>query len=143
MSVAKKGDKVKVHYTGMFTDGQVFDSSLQREEPIEFQVGAGQMIKGFDQAVEGMELNEEKTVSIPADEAYGEWSEENVIQLSIDMVPADMSPKVGDAMQVQDNTGRNIPVKVHKLTDEHIHLDANHPMAGKELVFQIQLMEIA
>jgi peptidylprolyl isomerase len=142
MSKAKKGDKVKVHYTGSLANGEVFDSSLQRQEPIGFEVGAGQMIKGFDDAVDGMAINEEKNVVIPADEAYGEWQEAQIFEFSKNDVPADMKPKKGDSLMVQDNEGRNIPVVVHNVTDEAIFLDANHPLAGKELIFDIQLLEI-
>ncbi len=142
MSKAKKGDKVKVHYTGSLANGEVFDSSLQRQEPIGFEVGAGQMIKGFDEAVDGMAINEEKNVVIPAEEAYGEWQEAQVFEFSKKDVPEDMNPKIGDTLTVQDNEGRNIPVTVHKVTDESIFLDANHPLAGKELIFDIQLLEI-
>ena len=143
MSVAKSGDSVRVHYVGKFTDGQVFDSSVARNEPIQFTVGAGQMIKGFDQAVEGMAINEKKTVNISPAEGYGEWTEQAVIEFAKDMIPEGMNPQVGDQMQVQDNQGRNTPVTVHKLTDTHIYLDANHPMAGKELIFEIELVEVA
>ena len=142
MSKATKGNTVKVHYTGKFTDGEVFDSSLSRNEPIEFQIGAGMMIKGFDEAVNGMELQESKTVTIPAAEAYGEHSEENMITFDKNQIPEGMNPQPGDMLNLQDPEGRNIPVRVHAVEEATITLDANHPMAGKDLVFEIQLVEI-
>ncbi len=142
MPTAKNGDRVKVHYTGKFTHGEVFDSSHKRNEPLEFEVGSGMMIKGFDSAVNGMEINETKTVTIPAADAYGEHSDENLVTFEKNQIPEGMNPNVGDMLNLQDNTGRNIPVRVHELTDENIILDANHPMAGKDLVFEIQLLEI-
>lgn len=142
MQQAKKGDVVRVHYVGTFVDGEVFDSSRSRNEPIEFQVGAGMMIKGFDDAVLGMKLEENKKVMIPANEAYGEYSEENHIPFELSQIPAGMEPQIGDMLNLQDNQGHNIPVLVHEITDTHIILDANHPMAGKDLVFEIELVEI-
>jgi len=142
MSVAKTGDQVRVHYVGKFTDGEIFDSSVERKEPIEFTVGAGQMIQGFDAAVNGMALSEKKVINIAPAEAYGEWDEKAIIEFAREMVPADMNPKEGDMLQVQDDSGRNVPVTVHKVSETHIYLDANHPMAGKELVFELELVEI-
>lgn len=142
MSKATKGNTVKVHYTGKFIDGEVFDSSISRNEPIEFEVGAGMMIKGFDAAVDGMAVEESKTVTIPAAEAYGEHSEENLITFEKNQIPEGMDPKLGDMLNLQDPEGRNIPVRVHAIAEESLTLDANHPMAGKDLVFEIQLVEI-
>lgn len=142
MPTAKKGDRVKVHYTGKFTHGEVFDSSLKRNEPLEFELGSGMMIQGFDTAVDGMEVEESKTVTIAAAEAYGERSDENLVTFEKSQIPEGMNPKVGDMLNLQDNTGRNIPVRVHDLNEENIILDANHPMAGKDLIFEIQLIEI-
>ena len=141
---AKKGDRVKVHYVGTFPDnGEIFDSSVARKEPIEFQVGAGQMIKGFDQAVDGMAVGEKKTVDIPAAEAYGPRRDDQLVQAPIANLPEGMNPKVGDQLAVQGPQGENIPVVVYAIDETHITLDANHPMAGKDLRFEIELVEIS
>jgi FKBP-type peptidyl-prolyl cis-trans isomerase 2 len=142
MSIAKTGDRVQVHYVGRFTHGEVFDSSVERNEPIEFEIGAGMMIKGFDDAVNGMSLQETKIVMIPAAEAYGEHNPEHLITFGKDQVPEDMNPQVGDLLNLQDNMGRNIPVSVYEVTETTLVLDANHPMAGKDLVFEIELVAI-
>lgn len=140
---AKKGDRVRVHYVGTFPSGEVFDSSVARNEPIEFEVGAGQMIKGFDDAVNGMSVGEKKTVNILADEAYGQRSDDQLIKVDKANLPEGMDPKIGDNLAVQDQMGRNIPVVVFAIDETHITLDANHPMAGKDLVFEIELVEVA
>lgn len=141
MSVVKKGDVVKVHYTGTLTSGEQFDSSAGRE-PLEFTVGAGQMIKGFDAGVEGMTLGDKKTINIPAAEAYGEWSEENVIEFPKENIPAEMQLEIGMELMLRDNMGRPVPVIVHALEAEVVKLDANHSLAGKELIFDIELVEL-
>lgn len=141
MSVIKKGDTVKVHYTGKLTTGEQFDSSAGRE-PLEFTVGAGQMIKGFDAGVEGMALGEKKTVNIPAAEAYGEWHEENVIEFPKENVPADLQLEVGMPLMLRDNYGRPVEVIVHEIAEAVVRLDANHQLAGKELVFDIEVVEV-
>ncbi len=141
MSVVKKGDVVKVHYTGTLTTGEQFDSSAGRD-PLEFTVGAGQMIQGFDAGVEGMSIGDKKTINIPAAEAYGEWSEENVIEFPKESVPAEMQLEVGMELMLRDNYGRPVPVLVHEVLDEVVRLDGNHQLAGKELVFDIELVEL-
>lgn len=133
---AEKGDKVKVHYTGTFTDGTVFDSSVNRS-PLGFEVGAGQMIAGFDKAVIGMAVNDKKTVTLPPEEAYGAEIEENFISVPNENIPADLNPAVGDKLMVN-----NHPVRVHKVMPDGIILNANHEMAGKELIFEIKMIEI-
>ncbi|MGB0524610.1 MAG: FKBP-type peptidyl-prolyl cis-trans isomerase [Flammeovirgaceae bacterium] len=141
---AKKGDRVRVHYVGTFpNNGEVFDSSVARNEPIEFEVGAGQMIKGFDDAVNGMAVGEKKTVNILAADAYGQRRDDQLIKVDRANLPEGMNPKVGDNLAVQDPQGRNIPVVVYALDETHITLDANHPMAGKDLTFEIELVEIS
>jgi FKBP-type peptidyl-prolyl cis-trans isomerase 2 len=142
MLKAKSGDVVKVHYVGKFENGEIFDSSVARQEPIEFTVGAGQMIKGFDIAVEGMILQEKKSVKIPCAEAYGETNPENFVQIPRNEVPADIIPQVGMQLELMDPMGRRIPVMISEVTNDFIVLDANHPMAGKDLWFDIQLVEI-
>ncbi|MEX2593207.1 MAG: peptidylprolyl isomerase [Anditalea sp.] len=141
MSVATKGNKVKVHYTGKLNDGTVFDTSENRE-PLEFTVGDGNMIKGFDTAVQGMEPGSNKSVVIPSDEAYGEKKEEMMVDIPIDQVPADIKPEVGMDLSIQNQEGQPMPVKVVNVDPEKITLDANHPLAGQDLTFDIKLVEI-
>jgi FKBP-type peptidyl-prolyl cis-trans isomerase 2 len=141
MQQVKSGDLVKVHYTGKLTTGEQFDSSAGRE-PLEFTVGAGQMIKGFDAAMPGMTLGEKKTINIPAAEAYGERSEEAIIQFPRENVPADMKLEAGMQLTLSNQAGQPIPVVVVEVQEEVIVLDANHFLAGKELIFDIELVEI-
>ena len=138
---AKSGDQVKVHYKGTFDDGTVFDSSEGRE-PLAFQVGSGQVIKGFDLAVTGLEVGESRTVKIEPKDGYGEHNPEMLIKFPIEQVPADMNPQVGMPLQIQDQNGQPHNVVVHEVTAEHIVLDANHPMAGKVLNFDVTLVEV-
>lgn len=141
-AIAKNGDKVRVHYTGRLTDGEQFDSSAGRE-PLEFTVGAGQMIKGFDAAIPGMAVGDKKTINIPAAEAYGERDPQAIIPFPKENVPADMKLEKGMKLTLTDQMGRPVPVVVEDITDTEILLDANHHLAGKELVFDIELVEIA
>lgn len=141
MKKVKKGDKVKVHYTGKLQDGTQFDSSAGRA-PLEFVVGAGQMIPGFDSGVEGMEIGEKKTVQIPSSDAYGERSEEAIIEFPKAHVPEDMQLEPGMQLTLRDQQGNPVPVTVTELREEVIILDANHFLAGKDLVFDIELIEI-
>lgn len=138
---AKANDNVKVHYTGKLTTGEVFDSSEGRE-PLAFTVGGGQMIKGFDQAVDGMELNEQKTVTIPASEAYGDHKEELIQQIPKSNLPEGMNPEVGQKLVATNDLGHQTQVSVTAVTEDEITIDANHDLAGKDLVFDIQLVEI-
>ncbi len=140
MSV-KVGDKIKVHYVGTFNDGEVFDSSVARSQPLEFTVGDGSMIKGFDEAVRGMAVEEKKKVAIVAKEAYGESSDDNVVSFPLTSLPEGMNPNIGDQLML-NNQGQQIPVVVKGKTDTEIILDANHPMAGKDLNFEIEVVEI-
>lgn len=142
MSKVKKDDKVKVHYTGKLNDGQVFDSSVERNEPIEFTVGQGQMIPGFENGVMGMEINEKKTVSIPPSEAYGEVNDELFQELPKDRLPEDLEPKEGMALSAQMPDGSQRQLKVAEVKKESIIVDANHPLAGKELNFEIEVVGI-
>lgn len=142
MSVAIKGNTVKVHYKGTLKDGTVFDSSENRE-PLEFVVGDGRMIKGFDAAVHGMSLGEGKTVVIPSAEAYGEKREDMMLDVPMNQVPEDIKPEVGMDLSIQNQMGQPTPVKVVYVDDEKITLDANHPLAGEDLIFDITLVEIS
>lgn len=141
MSIAKKGDTVKVHYTGKLTDDTVFDSSRERE-PLEFTVGAGQMISGFDKAVEGMEKGEQKKVQIPSDEAYGSKKEEMMVKVEKTQLPPEMKPEVGMQLQATQENGQTQILTIADIEEQHVVLDGNHPLAGKDLVFEIELVEI-
>ena len=141
MSEAKKGDRVKVHYTGKLTDGSVFDSSKDRE-PLEFELGSGMMIAGFDKAVTGMKVGDAKTADISAEEGYGQRNDEMVVQVPKAQLPADLNPEVGQQLAMQQPNGQSVPVLVTKVEAENIEIDANHPLAGKDLVFDIELVSI-
>jgi peptidylprolyl isomerase len=141
MSKAKKGDVVKVHYKGKLNSGEQFDSSEGRE-PLEFTVGAGQMISGFDAAIPGMIVGEKKTITIPPQDAYGVKNEEAIIEFPISNIPAGMKLEPGMKMQLRNEAGHPIPVVVTELKDEIVIFDANHELAGKELIFDIELVEI-
>ncbi len=141
MAEAKNGDKVKVHYTGKLTTGEMFDSSEGRD-PLGFTVGAGQMIKGFDAAIPGMLVGDKKTITIPAVEAYGEKSPEAMIEFPKENVPADMALEVGMQLTLSDQNGQPFPVTISEIKEDVIVLDANHHLAGHDLVFDIELVEI-
>jgi peptidylprolyl isomerase len=138
---AKKGDTVMVHYTGTLLDGTVFDSSKGRS-PLGFKVGAGQMIPGFDKAVEGMAVGETKTATLAPADAYGESDPDYMMTVPLTEVPEDITPELGMQLQLTDETGRPTNVVITEITDEHIVLDANHDLAGKTLVFEITLVSI-
>lgn len=140
MTEAKKGDNVKVHYTGSLDDGSVFDTS-EGKDPLSFTIGSGQVIPGFDQAVTGMQVGEAKTVLIAAENAYGARNDEMVIQAPIEQVPPDLNPEVGMRLEMGGANGELIRVVVVDITDSHITLDANPPLAGKDLTFKIELIE--
>lgn len=142
MSKAKDGDTVKVHYTGTLENGEVFDTSQERE-PLEFQLGQGQLIPGFEKAVIGMSEGDSTKIDIPSDEAYGEVREDLVINVPKDQLPDDVEPKVGMQLQVNQQNGQPIPVRITEIKDEELILDANHPLAGKDLTFEIELLEVA
>lgn len=142
MSKAKDGDTVKVHYTGTLENGEVFDTSQERE-PLEFQLGEGQLIPGFENAVIGMSEGDSTKVDIPSDEAYGEVREDLVINVPKDQLPDDVEPEVGMQLQVNQQNGQPIPVRITEVKDEELVLDANHPLAGKNLTFEIELLEVA
>jgi len=142
MQQVKEGDVVKVHYTGKLTTGEQFDSSVGRE-PLEFTVGAGQMIKGFDAAMPGMTMGEKKTINIAPEDAYGPRSEEAIIQFPKENVPADMQLEPGMTLTLSNQMGQPVPVVVVEVKQEIIILDANHFLAGQELIFDIELVEIS
>jgi len=140
MSQVKSGDTVLVHYTGTLGDGTVFDSSRDRE-PIEFVVGSGQVIQGFDEAVKGMAPGQERKVTIPADEAYGPRRDELTLEVTKDQLPDGLDPTVGQQLQVSRG-GQAFRVTVMEVADATILLDANHPLAGEDLTFEVELVGI-
>ncbi len=137
VTMAQKGDTVKVHYTGTLSDGTQFDSSIGKT-PLEFTIGSGQVIAGFDDAVTGMKVGEKKTVTIPADEAYGPRDESLVREISRDQLPDNITPVVG--MQLMTSNG--MPVVITAVNESNVTIDFNHPMAGKDLTFELELVEI-
>lgn len=141
MQQVKEGDVVRVHYTGKLTSGEQFDSSAGRE-PLEFTVGAGQMIRGFDAALPGMNIGDKKTINIAAEDGYGERSEDAMIPFPKENVPEDMKLEPGMTLTLSNQMGQPIPVVVLELREDAVILDANHFLAGKELIFDIELMEI-
>ena len=141
MEQVKEGDKVRVHYTGKLINGEQFDSSVGRE-PLEFVVGAGMMIKGFDAAMPGMTIGEKKTVNISAEDGYGEKSEDAIIEFPKENIPEDMKLEAGMSLTLSNQEGQPVPVIIKEIKDDIIILDANHFLAGQELVFDIELVEI-
>ena len=142
MTKVKANDVIKVHYTGKLTDGEVFDSSVDRD-PIEFTVASGQMIKGFDDAVDGMALNEKKTVEIPAVDAYGEHNQDMVQTVPKENLPPEIVPEIGQQLSATADNGQQIPVTIVEVNEKDIKIDANHALAGKDLIFEIEVIEIA
>ncbi|MBT3182233.1 MAG: peptidylprolyl isomerase [Deltaproteobacteria bacterium] len=153
MSQAKKGDKVKVHYTGKLKNGDVFDSSKDKT-PIEFTLGNGDLIAGFESAVLGMNIGDSKTVVIVADEAYGSYNDEMAIEVERSQFPKKIEPKVGEQLELDREGGcgggdcgshdcNKLVVTITEVTDAVVKLDANHPLAGHDLTFEIELVEIA
>ena len=149
MAQAKEGDRVKVHYTGRLDDGTVFDSSECGEDecgcghgPMEFTIGAGEVIPGFDAGVIGLSVGEAKTIHIPVEEAYGERIEEMVAEVPRGDLPPEMKPEVGQQLEVTQEDGQIFQVMVVNVNDESITIDANHPLAGQPLNFDIKLVEI-
>ena len=141
MATVKNGDNVKVHYHGRLEDGTTFDSSEGRS-PLEFEVGSGMVIKGFDEGVVGMETGEKKTIHIPAEDAYGPSVPENIIKFPRNQFPPDMNPELGMQLNLRSQDGQNFVVVVKEIQDDLVVLDANHPLAGKDLIFDVELVEI-
>lgn len=141
MAKIKEGDTVKVHYTGKTSDGNVFDSSRERD-PLEFTIGQGQLIPGFEKAVVGLEAGDSQTVTIPSDEAYGEVRDDMIVNVPKEQIPSDITPEVGQQLQIQQKDGGSIGVVVTEITEQEVTLDANHPLAGKDLTFEIEVVSI-
>jgi peptidylprolyl isomerase len=142
MTQAKKGDKVKVQYTGKLEDGTVF-SSATHEEPLQFTIGEGQILPGFEQAVIGMNPGESRTVQIAPENGYGPRLEELVVVIDRERLPNQMDPALGERLQIRQTDGRTIAVTVTDVSPSTVTLDANHPLAGKDLTFDIRLLEFA
>ncbi len=140
MQQVKDGDKVRVHYHGKLRNGEIFDSSEGRD-PLEFTVGSGQVIKGFDDGVKGMNIGDKKTVEIASTDAYGEKEEDRVIEFPKTQFPPEMKPEVGMQLMMNDGQGQSMPVVITEVKDETVLLDANHPLAGQDLIFDIELVE--
>ncbi|HLG39948.1 MAG TPA: peptidylprolyl isomerase [Chitinophagaceae bacterium] len=141
MQQVKKGDKVKVHYHGRLTSGETFDKSEGRE-PLEFEVGGGNVIKGFDDGVTGMAVGDKKTITIPFDEAYGPRNPEMLIEMPKERFPQDMEIEVGMPLGMSDGQGQQFQVVITEIKGDVVMLDANHPLAGHDLVFDLELIEI-
>lgn len=141
MQQVKKGDTVKVHYHGKLTNGTTFDSSAGRE-PLEFEVGSGMVIPGFDEGVTGMVIGDKKTIHIPADQAYGQKEEHMIMEFPRDRFPADMVPEVGMQLNMSNGSGQNFPVVITEVREAVVVLDANHPLAGEDLIFDLELVSI-
>ncbi|HSU52245.1 MAG TPA: peptidylprolyl isomerase [Segetibacter sp.] len=141
MQQVKSGDTVRVHYHGKLTDGTTFDSSEGRE-PLEFEVGSGNVIAGFDSGVTGMQVGEKKTINIPVDEAYGQKQDDLLMEFPLDRFPADMQPEVGMQLNMSNGSGQNFPVVIREVREDSVVLDANHPLAGEDLTFDLELVEI-
>jgi peptidylprolyl isomerase len=141
MQQVKAGDTVKVHYHGRLTDGTTFDSSEGRE-PLEFEVGGGMVIKGFDEGVMGMAIGDKRTIEIPVQDAYGVKDPQMLMDFPIDRFPAEMKPEVGMRLNMTNGSGQNIPVVIVEVKGDAVILDANHPLAGEDLVFDLELVEI-
>ena len=134
MAQVKSGDKIKVHYHGKLNDGETFDSSEGRD-PLEFEVGSGMVIKGFDDGVTGMSVGEKKTINIPFAEAYGPVNPEMIIEMPKDRFPEDMKLEVGMPLMMSDQQGQQFQVKIEEIKEEVVMLDANHALAGKDLTY--------
>lgn len=142
MTQAKRGDTVRIHYTGKLSDGTQFDSSAGKD-PLEFSLGSGQVIPGFDEAVDGMNIGDSKTVTIPPEQAYGQKHEQLIQDVPKQALPDDITPEVGMQLQSKSPDGRVLHLVVTNVGDDTITVDGNHPLAGEDLTFDIELVGIA
>lgn len=143
MTEAKAGDTVRVHYTGRLADGTTFDTSRQDgREPLQFDLGGGMVIPGFDAGVTGMKVGEQKTVTIPVEDAYGPRRDELVVDVPKEQMPPGFEPEKGAQLLMQDQQGQQQPVTVVGSSETHVQIDANHMLAGQELIFDLELVEI-
>ncbi|GGZ49948.1 MULTISPECIES: FKBP-type peptidyl-prolyl cis-trans isomerase [Mesonia] len=141
MSQVKENDTVKIHYTGKLQDGQVFDSSLERD-PIEFTIGGGQIIPGLEKGLIDMKVNDKKTIEIPQAEAYGDVQKELFQEVPKEQLPQEITPEVGMGLVAKNPDGSERQLRVAEVKDDSIVIDANHPLAGKDLIFDVEVVEI-
>jgi len=141
LAEATNGNTVHIHYTGRVEDGTVFDTSENRE-PLSFTLGAGKVIPGFEAAVVGMEEGEEKSVTIPSEQAYGPRREELIHDVERERLPDDLEPEVGQQLQLRTPDGETVPVEITDVSEDTVQLDANHPLAGRDLTFEIELVRV-
>lgn len=142
MAEAKEGDEVQVHYTGKLEDGTVFDTS-EDGEPLSFTVGEERVIPGFEEAVTGMEPGESKTTEVDPEQAYGEHREDMVMEMEKDQIPNEVDPEVGQQLQLRLENGQTVPVLITALGEDTVTIDANHPLAGRKLIFEIEVVDVA
>jgi FKBP-type peptidyl-prolyl cis-trans isomerase 2 len=135
----EKGNTVNVHYVGKFTDGNVFDTSEGRE-PLQFELGAGQLIPGFEAAVLGKEIGDKVTANISAEDAYGAYKEDLIVKVPLDKMPG--SVEVGQTLEADGDDGQSLQVTVVEINEDHVLIDGNHPLAGKSLIFDIEVISI-
>jgi peptidylprolyl isomerase/FKBP-type peptidyl-prolyl cis-trans isomerase SlpA len=139
---AKEGDEVQVHYTGKLEDGTVFDTS-EDGEPLSFTIGENRVIPGFEEAVTGMEPGDSKTTEVDPEQAYGEHRDDMVMEMERDQIPDDVDPEVGQQLQLRLENGQTVPVLITALGEESVTIDANHPLAGRKLLFEIELVDVS
>jgi len=139
---AKEGDEVQVHYTGKLEDGTVFDTS-EDGDPLSFTIGENRVIPGFEEAVTGMEPGDSKTTEVEPEQAYGEHRDDMVMEMERDQIPQDVDPEVGQQLQLRLENGQTVPVLITALGEDTVTIDANHPLAGRKLLFDIELVDVS
>ena len=142
MAQAKEGDEVQVHYTGKLEDGTVFDTS-EDGDPLSFTIGENRVIPGFEEAVTGMEPGDSKTTEVEPEQAYGEHRDDMVMEMERDQIPQDVDPEVGQQLQLRLENGQTVPVLITALGEDTVTIDANHPLAGRKLLFDIELVDVS
>ena len=141
MAKANEGNEVQVHYTGKLEDGTIFDSS--EDEPLSFTIGENRVIPGFEEAVTGMEPGDSKTTEVEPERAYGEHREDMVMEMDRDQIPGEVDPEVGQQLQLRLENGQTVPVLITALGDDSVTIDANHPLAGRKLIFDIEVINVS
>ncbi len=142
MAQAKEGDEVQVHYTGKLEDGTVFDTS-EDGDPLSFTIGENRVIPGFEDAVTGMEPGDSKTTEVDPEQAYGEHREDMVMEMEREQIPDEVDPEVGQQLQLRLENGQTVPVLITALGEDTVTIDANHPLAGRKLIFDIELIDVS